>query len=121
MSHSYRDLIAWQKAKALAVLVYSVTECFPKHEIYGLTAQMRRASVSVMANVAEGQGRMTRGEFLQFLGHARGSLVELQSEADLACALHYLSAERAGELERASEEELRILNGLIDSLRPEKH
>ena len=84
MGHSYRDLIAWQKAKALAVSVYRATDSFPKTETYGLVAQMRRAAVSVASNVAEGQGRKTPGEFGQFLGHARGSLLELETQADIA-------------------------------------
>ena len=76
--HKYRDLIVWQKAKVLACVVYRVTECLPKPELYGLTSQMRRAAVSVASNIAEGQGRLTKGEFVQFLGHVRGSLLELE-------------------------------------------
>ena len=77
MGRSYRELLVWQKAKSLAVEVYRQTEGFPKSEIYGLTSQLRRAGVSVASNIAEGQGRLTPGEFCQFLGHARGSLLEL--------------------------------------------
>ena len=67
MARSYRDLLVWQKAKALAVLVYQQTESFPKSEMYGLNSQIRRAAVSVSSNMAEGQGRLTRGEFAHFL------------------------------------------------------
>ena len=74
MGYSYRELLVWQKAKALAVLIYRQTDNFPKSETYGLRSQLRRAAVSIPSNVAEGQGRLTRGEFQQFLGHARGSL-----------------------------------------------
>jgi four helix bundle protein len=77
MSHSYRDLLVWQKAKAFAVEIYQTTAKFPAVERFGLTSQLRRAAVSVPSNIAEGQGRMTRGEFQQFLGNARGSMLEV--------------------------------------------
>jgi four helix bundle protein len=70
----------WQKAKAMAVDVYRVSESFPKAEMYGLTSQVRRAAVSVASNIAEGQGRLTKGEFTHFLGQARGSLLELETQ-----------------------------------------
>jgi hypothetical protein len=75
----YRELIVWQKAVALVTGVYRLTANFPKQEMYGLTSQIRRSAASVPANVAEGQGRSSRGEFKQFLGHARGSLYELET------------------------------------------
>ena len=84
MSHSYRDLIVWQEAKTLAVEVYRCSEAFPKHEIYGLTSQIRRSAVSIVSNIAEGQGRLTKGEFIQFLGHSRGSLLELLTQLEIA-------------------------------------
>jgi four helix bundle protein len=90
VGHSYRDLIVWQKAKRLALHVYQQTESFPKAEIYGLTSQIRRASISVVSNIAEGQGRLTPGEFQQFLGHARGSLLELETQLEIACELEFL-------------------------------
>ncbi len=117
MGHSYRDLLVWQKAKELAVNVYSGTEAFPKAEIYGLRAQLRSAAVSVASNIAEGQGRLTRGEFLQFLGHSRGSLLELQTQLDIAVDLGYLTAEQHCCLEKRASEVLALLNGLIASLR----
>ena len=75
---SYRDLIAWQKSMALVTAVYTCTREFPKSELYGLAAQLRRAAVSVPSNIAEGQGRLSTGEFKQFLGYARGSLLEVE-------------------------------------------
>ena len=92
MSHSYRDLVVWQEAKALAVQVYTASEQFPKHEVYGLSSQVRRAALSVVSNIAEGQGRLTKGEFLQFLGHSRGSLLELLTQLEIAVELKYLRA-----------------------------
>ena len=118
MSHSYSDLIVWQKAKALAVDVYRCTECFPRTEIYGLTSQMRRAAVSVASNIAEGQGRLTRGEFTQFLGHARGSLLELQTQFSIALDLKMIEQDKFVRIEKDSQEVLRALNGLIESMRP---
>jgi four helix bundle protein len=75
MSNSYRDLIAWQKAVAAVTKLYRATESFPKHELYGLTIQVRRAAVSVACNIAEGQGRNTLREFQYFLSNAKGSMV----------------------------------------------
>jgi len=71
---SYRDLLVWRKAMELVTLIYQETKAFPREELFGLTGQMRRASVAVPSNIAEGQGRQTRGEFRQFLGQAKGSL-----------------------------------------------
>ncbi|HSB75987.1 MAG TPA: four helix bundle protein [Terriglobales bacterium] len=117
MAYSYKQLIAWQKAKALAVEIYHVSGKFPASEQYGLTNQLRRAAVSVASNIAEGQGRITPGEFRQFLGHARGSVLELQTQLAVALDLHYLPAESYREVERHSEEVLRLINGLLSALR----
>jgi four helix bundle protein len=73
LARSYRSLVVWQKSKALAVSIYRETANFPRSETYGLISQLRRAAVSVTSNIAEGQGRLTRGEFIHFLGQARGS------------------------------------------------
>src|SRR3954462_15767747 len=89
---SHRDLIAWQKGMDLVVLVYQATAEFPKHELYGLMRQIRRAAASIPANIAEGQGRRSKSEFCQFLGNARGSLLELDTHLELAFRLKYLTA-----------------------------
>jgi four helix bundle protein len=115
---SYRDLLVWQKAMSLAEKVYEETEGFPKTEMYGLTSQMRRAAVSVASNVAEGQARHTRGEFLQFLGHARGSLAELETQVLLAARLNFASATAEQSLVNLIAEVGRLLSGLRNSLRP---
>ena len=117
MSHSYRDLVVWQEAKNLAVGVYCLSEHFPKHEIYGLTSQLRRAAVSVASNIAEGQGRLTKGEFIQFLGNSRGSLLELLTQLEIAVELGYLSAEDFETVDLKATTVLRLLNGLLASLR----
>lgn len=113
---SYRDLIAWQKAMVLVAAIYGCTLHFPKTEVYGLTAQIRRAAVSVPSNVAEGQGRVSTGEFKQFLGHARGSLLEIETQILIAQSLGYLQTEDSERLLRLSAEVGRILHGLIAAL-----
>jgi four helix bundle protein len=113
MSDSYRDLIAWQKAKSVALDVYRCTRRFPRDEVYGLSSQTRRAAVSVPSNIAEGKGRYSRKEFVQFLYHARGSLLELQTQLSIARDLDYIDFAAFKSLESQTEELGRILNGLI--------
>ncbi len=86
-------LIAWQKAMNLAEAIYQLTRSFPKEEVYGLTSQIRRCAVSIPANVAEGQGRRSKKEFQQFLGHARGSLLELDTHLELTLRFGYINFE----------------------------
>ena len=117
MSCRYEDLIAWRKAKALAAEVYRATEGFPRAEIYGLTSQLRRAAVSIASNVAEGQGRLTKGEFSHFLGQARGSLFELETQLSIALDLHFLREDDFKRLKEQSSEVRKVLNGLIESIR----
>jgi four helix bundle protein len=113
---SYEDLIAWQKAINLVTLVYRATDGFPRREMFGLTSQMRRCAISVPSNIAEGQGRLSTGEFKQFLGHARGSIFELQTQIRIATTLGYLEKTRAEELREGAAEVGRIIQGLIASL-----
>jgi four helix bundle protein len=117
MAHSFRRLLVWQKARALAVAVYQATETFPKAEIYGLTSQLRRAGVSVASNIAEGQGRLTKGEFRHFLGQARGSLLELETQFEIAFDLGYLDYQSHNSLHQRAYEILGLLNRLLASLR----
>jgi four helix bundle protein len=84
MGESYRDLIAWRKAMDLVTDIYRATQAFPRDELYGLTNQLRRAAVSVPSNIAEGQARFSRKEFHHFLSHARGSLVEIETQVTIA-------------------------------------
>jgi len=99
VARSYREFLVWRKAKSLAVHIYQGTDGFPRSELYGLTSQLRRAAVSVVSNIAEGQGRLTSGEFLHFLGQARGSLLELDSQLEIAYDLAYLDSQRRVSLE----------------------
>jgi len=113
---AYTELIAWQKSIDLVADVYRFTRQFPKEEIYGLTSQIRRAAVSVPSNIAEGQGRISTGEFRQFLGHARGSLAEVETQIHIAKKLNYLSPAEASRLLSSCDEVGRILNGLLAAL-----
>jgi four helix bundle protein len=97
-------------------MTYALTDKFPKREIFGLTSQLRRCAVSVASNIAVGQGRRTRGEFIQFLGHARGSLLELETQIEIAFELHYVSDADHSELNRLSGDVLGLLNRLMDSM-----
>jgi four helix bundle protein len=94
VAQHYRQLIAWQKAIVMVTDTYRLTSGFPREEIYGLTSQMRRAAVSVPSNIAEGAGRRTSGEFVQALGHAYGSLCELETQVTIAGNLSYLDGTR---------------------------
>jgi len=80
VGQSFKELVVWQRAVELSLAIYRFTTSFPDSERFGLTNQMRRAAVSVASNIAEGYGRSSRGEYLQFLGHARGSNCELQTQ-----------------------------------------
>ena len=88
---SYQDLVGWQKSVEFVTDIYSQTQSFPKEEVYGLRSQLRRAAVSIPSNIAEGQGRLTRGEFRQLLGNARGSVFEVETQILIARNLGYLS------------------------------
>ena len=113
---SYRDLVVWKKSMALVLDVYRCTQAFPKIETYGLTSQLRRAAVSVPSNIAEGQARLSTGEFKQFLGNARGSLMEVETQILIARYLGYLERNDSENLLSAAAEVGRILNGLLASL-----
>jgi four helix bundle protein len=86
---SYRDLIVWQRPIQLSVAVYEFTRLFPADELYGLRSQLRRASVSVASNIAEGYGRRSTGEYIQFLGMSRGSNYEVQTQLVIACEMGF--------------------------------
>ncbi len=119
MGHSYKELIVWQKAIAMVTEVYRNTQMFPKQETYGLTSQVRRSAVSVASNIAEGQGRLSRREFRHFLGTARGSLIEMETQIVIAGNLGYLSQANVQTLMTQSGEVSRLLHGLMQSIQPE--
>ena len=109
----YRDLLAWQKSMQFVTDVYHETADFPKEEVYGLTNQLRRAAVSVPSNIAEGHGRSSKKEFHRFVSQARGSLLEVETQLEIARNLGYLSADGASVLLSKASEIARMLNGLL--------
>ncbi|RMF44425.1 MAG: four helix bundle protein [Planctomycetota bacterium] len=113
---SYRDLEVWTKSIDLAERIYSVSKTFPPDERFGLTSQIRRAAVSVPANIAEGAARTGTGEFLQFLSVASGSLAEVETFLVLAQRLNLIPPEQFRMLEQQAEEICRMLGGLKRSL-----
>ena len=116
MGRSYKDLVAWQKAMDLVTTIYRSTTKFPSEERFGLTSQVRRAAVSIPSNISEGQGRLSEKEFRHFLGQARGSLMEVETQLQIAQNLGYLEATQTTELLEACAEVGRILNGLMASI-----
>src|SRR3954466_12860036 len=100
-SRSYKDLVVWQKSISLCKLVYLKCEAFPKHELYGLTSQMKRAAVSVASNIAEGQARQHLGEFRQFLAISNGSLAELDTQRIIAEELGLIDHGRSAGLDES--------------------
>jgi four helix bundle protein len=100
----------------LAALVYKGTEMFPKHELYGLAQQMRRAAVSIPSNIAEGKGHRSDKDFRRFLFHARGSLMELETQILLAGTLQYLSEEQSRNLQVSATQVGKSLAGLLNAL-----
>ena len=113
----YRDLLVWRKAMELVTKIYQVTECFPKSEMYGLSSQLRRAVVSVPSNIAEGQGRDSSREFVHHLSFAYGSLMETETQLQIAVNLGFIQQMEVNHLFNNTAEIGRMLNGLSRSLR----
>jgi four helix bundle protein len=116
MGRSYKDLHAWQKAMDLVTAIYSTTANFPSEERFGLTSQLRRAAVSIPSNIAEGQGRLSEKESRYFLGQARGSLMEVETQLQIANNLGYIDAAQIKGLLNNCAEVGKILNGLLASI-----
>ncbi len=116
MVKHYKELIVWQKAIELVTDIHRVTASFPTEERFGLVSQLRRAAVSVPSNIAEGQGRSSTGEFKLFLGHARGSLCEVESQLVIAGNLGFVQENDLQRFDDLTKEVGRLLNGLIRSL-----
>jgi four helix bundle protein len=113
---NYRDLIVWQKTFELALAIYAETACFPAEERYGITAQLRKAGVSILSNIAAGEGRNSRNEFRHFLSIAHGSLREVETQILLAESLSYLKKDRSNKIMTMASEVGRLINGLSRSL-----
>lgn len=117
MGDSFRDLLVWQKAMALATDVYRMTATFPAWERYGLAAQLQRAAVAVPSDIAEGKGRLSKKEYVQMLSKGRGSLHETDTQIEIAKNLGYIDEELYASLAHQCAEVGRLLNGLIRSVR----
>jgi four helix bundle protein len=120
MVTNYKELEVWKRSVALTTELYKLTSRFPDTERYGLTSQIRRAVTSIPANIAEGWGRGSTGEYVQFLTVARGSPMEVETHLIVACNLHLLSALAFAQLSKEIEEIGKMLNALIGALKSRK-
>ena len=116
MGASFKDLLVWQRAVQMTLSIYRLTAGFPSSEKFGLTNQLRRAAVSVASNIAEGYGRITRGEYVQFLGNARGSNCEVETQLVIASSLGYGELPQMREAEQLCAEVSRLLGAYLKSL-----
>ena len=116
MGASFRELTVWQRAFELTLAIYKLTETFPDTERFGLANQLRRAAVSVASNIAEGSGRSTKGEYVQFLGHARGSIYEVEVQLLIAGGLNFGSKLLLQNAEELCNEVGRMLRAMMKSL-----
>ena len=119
MEKPHRKLAVWNKSVELSVLIYQITEAFPKHEQYGLTSQMRRSAVSIASNLAEGAARSGRKELTHFLNIARGSLGELDTQVEIAVRVGYLSTELRNDLDSMMMNVDRLLYGFWKKVKGE--
>jgi four helix bundle protein len=117
MGESFRNLVVWQRSIELTIAVYMLTASFPDSERFGLTNQLRRAAVSVASNIAEGYGRTTKEEYLQFLGHTRGSSSEVETQIIISKSLGFDSDPLLHSTEELCSEVGRMLNAMMKSLR----
>jgi len=115
---TFKDLIVWHEAMNLVEMIYRQTRVFPKEEIYSLVNQTRRAAISIPANIAEGNGRKSRKEYLQFLAIANGSISELETHILIAERLHYLVKDDKDQLQTQLQMVGRLLSALRKSLLP---
>ncbi|MBV8632616.1 MAG: four helix bundle protein [Silvibacterium sp.] len=120
MAQNYQDLLVWQRAIEMTVSTYEATRSFSREEMYGLISQLRRAAVSVASNIAEGRGRISQGEFRQFLGLAQGSNYEVQTQLLVAKRLCIGEPELLRKAENLSIEVGKMLSAFIASLTPKE-
>jgi four helix bundle protein len=116
MGDSYRDLVVWQRAIEMTLAIYRLTEAFPPRELYGLSSQLRRAGVSVASNIAEGYSRNSTGEYKQFLGMAKGSIAEVQTQLVVAKALKLGDAKNLAQATALSEEVGKMIYAMLKKL-----
>jgi len=114
---SFQDMVVWNRSIELCVAVYEFTRTFPNDELYGLRSQLRRASVSISSNIAEGCGRRSTGELIQFVGMARGSNFEVQTQLVIANKLHFGTQQALTQCNQLSTEVTKMLNAWMNSLK----
>jgi len=114
---SYRDLIVWQKSMRLVTQIYLITKELPKNELYGLTSQIRRSSISLPSNIAEGYGRNSTNDYIRFLQISCGSLYEVQTQLEICYNLEYISKKLFNGIYEQSREIERMLNSLIRKIK----
>lgn len=114
---NFKELLVWQKSINFVTEIYELTNGFPKSEMYGLTSQIRRASISIPSNIAEGNSRRSVADYLQFLKIARGSCAEVETQLIIAQNLKFLNEEHYLKLNQDIIEISKMLNGLINSLK----
>jgi four helix bundle protein len=120
LAQAFQELLVWQRSIEMTVAIYDATRSFPREEVYGLTSQLRRAAVSVASNIAEGRGRISQGEFRQFLGVAQGSNYEVQTQILVAKKLNMGEPKQLNQAEKLSVEVGKMLSAFIASLEPKK-
>jgi len=113
---SYKNLIVWQKAMDLVVIIYQLTKKFPKEEMYGVTSQMKRAAISIPSNIAEGSRRSSRKDFRNFLLNAYGSGAELETQIEISKRLKFNQSDDYMKADSTLSEVMRMLNTLINNL-----
>lgn len=116
MGASFKDLVVWQRAVEMSLAIYKLTSAFPASKKFGLTSQLRRASISVASNIAEGYGKSTRGEYVLFLGHARGSICEIQTQIVITEPLGFGDQESRKTADNLTNEVSRMLVAMMKKL-----
>ncbi len=117
----FKDLIVWQRSVALAVEIYKITKEFPREETYSLISQIRRASVSIPSNLAEGHARNTKGQFANFIDITLGSAAELETQLTISLQIGYLKQTDYDKLVSELTEITRMLYGLLHRVQPDRH
>lgn len=115
--NTFRDLLIWQKSMDLVTKIYQLTKSFPKEEIYGLSSQIRRSSVSIPSNIAEGYGRDGNNDYLRFLNISMSSLFEIQTQLEISFNLKYLSENQFNKINGESREIERMLSAFIRKIK----
>ena len=116
----FKSLVVWQKSVSLVTEIYHLTENYPKNEVFGLTSQIRRASISIPSNISEGHSRRSSNDYIQFLKIARGSLAELETQILISKNLNFISEKQYQDFETKSIEIAKMLNSLITSIQKTK-